>query len=139
MDLVDLTKESFRRMFDEGDLAFVDETIGVDGVDHQHPESEVGEDFRAHLKDVITKMRTAFPDLHFELEHVLADEDIVAANSMMTGTHSAPFAIGPFAAVPAAGNRIAVRHMHFFRYRDGRCVDLWHVWDTAGLMGQLRG
>jgi predicted ester cyclase len=135
MDLAELTRESFRRMFDEGDLEFVDETVGVDGVDHQ----DVGDDFRTHLKDVIVRMRTAFPDLHFELEHVLAEGDIVATNSTMTGTHEAPFTIGPFAKVPPTGKRIAVRHMHFFRYRDGHCVDLWHVWDIPGLMAQLTG
>ena len=137
MNLAERTRESFHRMFDEGDLAYVDDAVGAEGVDHQHPESEIGADFRTHLKDVITRMRAAFPDLHFELEHVLVDGDIVATNSTMTGTHEAPFTIGPFAGVPATGRRVAVRHMHFYRYRDGRCVDLWHVWDTPGLMRQL--
>jgi steroid delta-isomerase-like uncharacterized protein len=137
MDVAALTRESFRRMFDEGDLEFVDRAVGDDGVDHQHPESEIGLDFRAHLKDVIVRMRTAFPDLHFELEHVVAQGDVVATNSTMTGTHRAAFAIGPFAAIPPTGRQVAVRHMHFFRYRDGRCVDLWHVWDIPGLMQQL--
>jgi predicted ester cyclase len=27
--------------------------------------------------------------------------------------------------------------MHFFRYKDGRVVDLWHVWDMPMLMRQL--
>jgi steroid delta-isomerase-like uncharacterized protein len=134
MDLVELTQESFRRMFDEGDLDAVDELVAEDGTDYQE---EVGVEFRGHLKDVIMRMRAAFPDLHFELEHAVADGDIVATNSTMTGTHRDVFAIGPFAGVAPTNKAIAVRHMHFFRYRNGRCVDLWHVWDTPGLMRQL--
>ena len=133
-DLAELTRESFRRMFDDGDLDFVDVALAEGSVDHQE---EVGVDFREHLKDVIVKMRNGFPDLHFELEHVLVDGDIVATNSTMTGTHNGVFAIGPFARIPATGREISIRHMHFFRYRDGRCVDLWHVWEIPKLMQQL--
>ena len=134
MDLAELTRESFRRLFEEGDVAFIDEVVGRDGTDHQEP---VGVEFRPHLKDVVTKMRAAFPDLRFELEHVLEQGDVVATNSTMTGTHRGVFALGPFAGVPATGKQISVRHMHFFRYEGGQCIDLWHVWDVPSLMQQL--
>jgi hypothetical protein len=27
--------------------------------------------------------------------------------------------------------------MHFFRYRNERLIDMWHVWDVPALMRQL--
>lgn len=66
----------------------------------------------------------------------LADHD-VATRSTMTGTHRGRFMIGPLAALPPTGKQIAVPHMHFFRYKNGRVVDLWHVWDVTKLMRQL--
>ena len=42
----------------------VDELVADRGEDHQEPP---GTDFAARLRDVITKMRAAFPDLHFEV------------------------------------------------------------------------
>ena len=128
------TLEGFERMFNQGDLAYVDETIDPAGTDHQEP---LGTEFVAHLKDVITAMREAFPDLRFEVHDVLAEGDIVATRSTMTGTHRGRFMMGPLAALPPTGKQVAVPHMHFFRYKDGRVVDLWHVWDVMKLMRQL--
>jgi len=117
------------RAFNKGDLAIVDEVHAPNAVDHQEPP---GTNFAAHLKAVITVLRTAFPDLHFEIHEMLADREIVAFRSTMTGTH-----LGVFQGLPPTGKPIAVAHMHFVRMTDGKATDLWHVWDVAGLMRQL--
>jgi steroid delta-isomerase-like uncharacterized protein len=130
-----LTLEAFERMFNQGDLAYVVQAIAPGAVDHQEP---AGTDFVAHLKEVITTLRAAFPDLRFEVHEILADADIVACRSTMTGTHRAPLNLGPMAALAATGTRIEVPHMHFFRYdAEGRVTDLWHVWNTLLLARQL--
>jgi steroid delta-isomerase-like uncharacterized protein len=133
-DLKAKTIEGFERMFNQGDLSYADEAIDPGGTDHQE---SLGTEFIPHLKDVVTKLRAAFPDLRFEVHEALAEGDIVATRSTMTGTHLGRLALGPLAALPPSGKQIAVRHMHFFRYKDGRLVDLWHVWDVPALMRQL--
>ena len=55
----------------------------------------------------------------------------------MTGTHRSRFALGPLAAIEPKGAKVAAPHRHFFRCKDGRVVDMWHVWDTLKLMQQL--
>ena len=88
-----LTLRGFEEMFNKGDLSVVDELVAQRGEDHQEaPET----DFATHLKDVIKKMRAAFPDLRFEVHHMVAEGDMVAARSTMTGTHEGRFEIGPF-------------------------------------------
>ena len=133
-DLKALTLEGFERMFNRGELDHVDRTLASGAIDHQEP---LEADFAAHLKDVITIMRTAFPDLRFEVHEMIQEGDLVASRSTMTGTHRARFAIGPFAALEPSGVAVSVPHMHFFRYRGDRLVNLWHVWDTGSLMRQL--
>jgi steroid delta-isomerase-like uncharacterized protein len=129
------TIEGFERMFNSGDLGYVDEAIAPAGIDHQEPE---GTDIVAHLKEVITVLRTAFPDLHFEVHEMLAEGDVVATRSTMTGTHSAPLQIGPLVGLPINGVQVEVPHMHFFRYDDdGRLTDLWHVFNTILMARQL--
>jgi hypothetical protein len=54
------TLEGFERMFNQGDLAYVDTALAPGAVDHQELD---GTDFAAHLKNVISTLRTAFPDL----------------------------------------------------------------------------
>lgn len=133
--LTAITLRGFDRMWNSGDLDYVDEAIAPDAVDHQEPE---GTDFGAHLKEVIAVLRTAFPDLRFEIHEILTGEQTVACRSTMTGTHTAPLNIGPLAALPVTGATVQVPHMHFFRYDEkGRTTDLWHTWDTLLLARQL--
>jgi predicted ester cyclase len=130
-----VTLEGFERMFNDGDLNYLEQSVAPDAIDHQEPE---GTDFVVHLREVITTLRSAFPDLRFEVHHVLAEGDVVACRSTMTGTHQGALNIGPMAALPVTGARVEVPHMHFFRYdKHGRVTDLWHVWDTLLLARQL--
>lgn len=129
------TLEGFERMFNSGDLHSVDELIAPGAVDHQEPE---GTECAAHLKEVISTLRFAFPDLFFEVHELLCEGDVVACRSTMTGTHQGALRIGPMAGLPVTGTRVEVPHMHFFRYDDeGRVTDLWHVWNTLLLARQL--
>jgi predicted ester cyclase len=129
------TREAFERMFNQGDLDYVDGALAPGAVDHQEPE---GTEIGPHLKEVISTLRAAFPDLHFELHEVLGEGDIVACRSTMTGTHQAPLRIGPLGGLAVNGTVVNVPHMHFMRYDEqGRLTDLWHVWNTLLLARQL--
>ena len=129
------TLEGFERMFNEGDLAYADAAVADGAVDHQEP---AGTDFATHLKQVISTLREAFPDLHFEVDELIGEGDTVACRSTMTGTHQGPLRIGPMASLAVNGADIDVPHMHFFHYDDeGRLTDLWHVWNTLALARQL--
>lgn len=129
-----MAREFMERAFNQGDLTLIDEQLAADAVDHQEP---TGVNFRAHLKQVITGMRTAFPDLHFEIHDMLSDGDIVAFRSTMTGTHLGPLRLGPGPVIPPSGRPVSVAHMHFLRVVDGQSQDLWHVWDRLGMLQQV--
>src|SRR5260370_39883767 len=76
-------------------------------------------------------LRSAFPDLHFEIHDMLAEGELVAFRSTMTGTHR-----GPFQGLAPTGKSLSVAHMHFVRVVAGKTSDLWHVWSTARLPGR---
>jgi predicted ester cyclase len=129
------TLEGFERMFNGGDLDYVDTSLAPGAVDHQEP---AGTDFAAHLKDVISTLRSAFPDLRFDVHELICEGDTVACRSTMTGTHQGPLRIGPMASLAVNGTHIDVPHMHFFHYdAEGLLTDLWHVWNTLALARQL--
>ena len=135
-ELKSLTLEGFERMFNDGELDYVDLALAPDAVDHQEPE---GTDFAAHLKQLISTLRTAFPDLRrFDVEELVCEGDVPACRSTMTGTHQGPLRIGRLASLPVSGTPVDVPHMHFFHYDDeGLLTDLWHVWNTLSLARQL--
>lgn len=122
-------RRMMERAFNRGDLSVIDDLVAPGSVDHQEGP---GTDFASHLKQVVVMLRTAFPDLHFEIHHMLADENVVAFHSTMTGTQ-----LGPFRGLPPTGRAVRVRHMHFVHMQEGRGADLWHLWDTPALMQQL--
>jgi steroid delta-isomerase-like uncharacterized protein len=129
-----LTQEFMERAFNQGDLDAVDVHMGTTAVDHQEP---AGVNFTIHLKQVITALRTAFPDLHFEIHDMLAEGEIVAFRSTMTGTHLGLLQMGPGPGVSPTGRAISVAHMHFVQFADGKGMDLWHLWDSQSMMQQL--
>lgn len=122
------------RAFHQGDLSVIEETNAADGIDHQEPP---GTDILAHLKEVVTAMRAAFPDLHFEIHDMLAEGDIVAFRSTMTGTHLGTLDVITPRPLPATGRRVSVPHMHFIRMVNGKTTDLWHLWNMPMMLMQL--
>ena len=128
-----ITRAVMERAFNQGDLSIFDEVSAPDGVDHQEP---LGTPFIPHLKEVVGALRTAFPDLHFEIHDMLGEGDIVAFRSTMTGTHMGLFTLGP-RPLPATGRKISVPHMHFVRIINGKTTDLWHLWNIPMMMQQL--
>lgn len=67
-DLVAITREGFDRIFHQGDLDHVDRSLDPAAVDHQE---QLGTGFPPHLKQVATMLRTAFPDLRFEIQEMI--------------------------------------------------------------------
>jgi predicted ester cyclase len=128
-----ISREVLERAFNQGDLSIIDEYTATAAVDHQEAP---GVDFCHHLKEVVVAMRTAFPDLHFEIHHMVAEQDIVAFHSTMTGTHSGLFTMGP-QPLPPTGRKVSVPHMHFVRIKDGKTTDLWHLWNVPMMMQQM--
>ncbi len=68
---------------------------------------------------------------------MVAEGEIVAFHSTMTGTHSGVLRLPNTPQIAPTGKHISVVHMHFVRIVDGLNYDLWHVWDTPTLLRQL--
>lgn len=129
-----VVRDFMERAFNHGDLSAIDDYVAPNGIDHQEPP---GTDFRAHLREVVDGMRTAFPDLHFEIHEMLAEGDIVSFRSTMTGTQSGPFRTPTGQMMPPTGRKVSVPHMHFLRIIDGKSHDLWHIWNIPAMLRQL--
>lgn len=139
----DLHKQAVRRVFTEsfnqGDLSAIDAVAGSRTTDHQHPDET---DFTAHLKSVVIALRTAFPDLHFEIVQMIGEDDWVALYSVMTGTHTGSLGAplvpsgGP-PVIPPTNRSIRVPHMHMIRFDPSGSGDLYHLMDTFAMLGQL--
>jgi predicted ester cyclase len=127
-------KAQFRRAYEEvlnrGELSGVDELIAPEFLNHEAPP---GRDRGPEsMRGLANMLRTAFPDLHFEIEELVAEGDIVAGRLTMSGTHD-----GPLMGMPPTGRAVRQDHMHFVRYREGKAVEHWGVRDELGMMQQM--
>ena len=114
-----------------GDLAALDEIISPDVVDHDPAPGQAPGP--AGYKDFFTTMRASFPDMHVEVEHLVASGDDVAFAYTLTGTHTGE----PFQGIAPSGNGIEVRGMQISRFADGKMVERWGATDEATMHKQL--
>ncbi len=87
-------------------------------------------------------LRSAFDDLAFAVDHVVADGDLVAAYVRMSGRHTGTMVTyRPDASIERAfaptGKRFSAAQAHFVRARQGLVVEHWAVWDDLGQAIQL--
>ena len=127
-------KAMFRRTYEEllnrGDLSVADELVAPDFINHEAPPGwDRGPE---SMRGLANMLRTAFPDLNFEIEDLVAEGETVAGRLTMSGTHE-----GPLMGMPPTGRSVRQDHMHFVRFRDGKAVEHWGVRDELGMMQQL--
>ncbi|WP_344902727.1 nuclear transport factor 2 family protein [Actinomadura meridiana] len=91
-------------MWNTGDVSIASEILHPDWVDHAHPEV-AGPD---GVREAVEQLRAARPDLRFEIESILGEEDLVVA----VGT------VGQTAQDPST------RLVWLVRMKDGQMADL---------------
>lgn len=119
----------FELAFRAADQTTIDELADPGLVDHNAAD---GDPSLASFKKKVTWFRTVFPDLAEDLQDVVASGDTVATRWVLTGSQQQDFM-----GIPAAGQRIRVEGMNFYRLKDGRVTDLWTQFDGPALMQQL--
>ncbi|HEX6557595.1 MAG TPA: ester cyclase [Ktedonobacteraceae bacterium] len=124
-------QRTFEEVFNQGNLAIVDDLVAPDFLNHEVP-PDMNNRGPESTRQVVMMLRTAFPDLHFTIEEVVAEGDTVAGRVSMSGTH-----LGPFQGIPPTGRSFQQAHMHFVHFRDGKAVEHRAVRDDLGMMRQL--
>jgi steroid delta-isomerase-like uncharacterized protein len=126
-----LARRVIEQMFNEGNLDVADELLALDYVDHDPtlPEDVHGPE---GFKEYVGMYRSAFPDLHVQIEDQIAEGDRVATRWTGTGTHD-----GELAGIAPTGKRVTVPGMEIVRIANGKLVEGWEGYDSGTLMRQL--
>jgi steroid delta-isomerase-like uncharacterized protein len=127
-----LIERFYNEVIADGNTDLIDELTTENITDHEEglpgqPEGREGVHF------FVDALRAAFPDLRPKsVDPMLADGDLEAARTILTGTHQ-----GELMGVPATGKTVEIEGMDIIRVEDGRVAEHWGVTDTMGLMQQL--
>jgi predicted ester cyclase len=128
-------KEVYRRMVEEvvnqGNFDVVDEIFDPAYHDHSAPPGVPGG--LAGVKAIFGMFRTAFPDVKFTIQSLVAEGDVVASLVEGTGTQT-----GPFMGIPPSNLPAKWRSVGFFRVTDkGQIVEHTGIPDMLGLLIQI--
>lgn len=76
--------------------------------------------------------RKAAPDLHFKINEIIAERDLVFVYVTISGTNTHE-GMG----FPATGKDFTIPAMTLFRFKVGKIVEEWSVWSKLSIMQQL--
>jgi len=126
-------KEIIHRYFEEwgnrGDTKAADELIAPNVTLRNPPAVLHSLD---EYKKGMAAFHSAFPDLHFAVEEVVAERDEVLVRWSLRGTN-----LADYQGRPATGKTVSVTGMSLFRLADGKIQEITVNMDRLGLMEQL--
>jgi predicted ester cyclase len=118
------------KVVNTGNLDAADHYFAQDFVDHTTPAGLPNG--LAGFKAYITRLRSAFPDLHFTVEDVVAEGETVVVRATARGTMT-----GDFLEMKATGKTATWTEIHIGRLADGKVVEHWATIDQLGMLQQL--
>ena len=130
---IEENKALYRRAieeFNKRNLAALDEIFAANFVGHA---ASMG-DIRGPegLRQFLTTLFTALPDLHYTVEDVIAEGDKVVGHYRTTRTHK-----GEWRGVAATGKQVKSTGIAIYRIVGGKTVETWWEADMLGMMQQL--
>jgi steroid delta-isomerase-like uncharacterized protein len=126
-------KAVVRRWFDEvwnhGNADAIDHLMAPNAVVHGLGEDTPGSE---GFKRFHAAYREAFPDVHIEIEDLVAEGDKVAFRWTATATHR-----GASLGFAATNRNVRFEGMGIIRAQDGKIVEGWNTFDQLGMLQQL--
>lgn len=113
----------FQEAFNEGKLEVIDETYSPEYEFDAPPlagSKASASSGREAFKQRVLAFGNAFGDIHYTIQDVIAEGDLVATRFVFGGTHR-----GEFAGFPPTGKRAAITGVHFARLVDGKIKKTW--------------
>ena len=123
-------KRIYAEFINQGNEAVFDELVDENIIENE--ELPGFEPNFEGIKQFFRMFRSAFPDLHCQVDELIAADDKIVAQVTITGTHQ-----GTFMNMPPTGNKISYKAIDIFRLINGKVVEHWGIGDNAKMMQQL--
>lgn len=127
----EIVREFFLERWNEGEVPT--DSVSPEYTVHRQTETTWSfEEFQA----AIDGLREAFPDMHMEIEDVIASNEKVVVRHTWTGTQDAEF-VHEGLTIPRTGNHAEMAGIAIFRVVDEQIAEAWYVEDTMALLDDL--
>ena len=88
----------------------------------------------ADQKKRLSDLFDAFPDFHYTVSDIIAEEDKVVVRAVFQGTQK-----NPFMKTESSGNGVNVSEIIFYRLKNGKIVERWTQLDLYNLFKEMKG
>jgi predicted ester cyclase len=122
-----IVRELYEEGFNHGNLELLDRLCASDFL------ATPGDKGLAAFAAGVTAIRTAFPDVRFEIEDLFGEGERVAVRWRFEATH-----LGPFQGHQPSGRRVTQTANVIYQFREGRIWRAWLQVDRLGLLQQIR-
>jgi predicted ester cyclase len=112
-----LVKSFVEEVFNKHDLSSIEKYLTEQG----------SEGFKQFLSEFFT----AFPDIHANIEHLVAENDLVVVFLNFTGTHK-----GEYQGRSSTNKQVTTRSADLYRIENEKIVEHWDVVDQLDLLQQ---
>ena len=125
-----LLRRFVEELVNQGNMAVAPELVAPDFLElDPFPGQAPG---RAGLIESMERLRTAFPDLTWRIEEMVAEGETVASLNSWSGTHR-----GEFLGMAPTGRRVSISCMIFDTYEDGKLKKSRLMMNVLSLLQQL--
>jgi predicted ester cyclase len=125
-----LVRNAIEEIYNDGNLNLADEIAATNFVPHDATlNTGTGP---TGLKNHANTLRTAFPDLHLNIEEMHADGDAITTRLTIRGTHK-----GTLLNIPPTGRSINTTGTLISHVKNGKMIDSFMNWDALGVMQQI--
>ena len=125
----------FDELWNQRRIETADEIIAPDCITHQLQsganEAGVLRNPEA-VKHHVSGWLVGFPDLRFDIEQMLAEDDHVVSRCVMHATHS-----GGWFGISPTGKRVSIRMIVTHRIQEGKIAEDWVLVESLGFFQQL--
>lgn len=129
MTPTDIVISFFERVYNQKDFDYVMDIYADDYYEH----SETGARSKQDCRKIIMGAFVAFPDLHVEVNELVAQDEIVATRLTFTVTHK-----NEIFGVPTTNKTIAFEAMEFFKVSEGLITESWGSWPIYDIVQKLQ-
>lgn len=123
-----VARNFFEQVLDQGHLEKYAESHAPDFVAHGRTHDATLEEDRAAAREE----RKAAPDMRMKINAIIAERDLVLVYWTASGTNTHE-GMG----FPATGKSFTEPGMTLFRFKAGKMIEEWGVWDMGSIMQQL--
>ncbi len=126
-------KAIVRRIIDDFNHGYLDSVVELSAPDFIYHGAPPGvPPTREGWKQLLAMFRAGFPDIQFDIKHLIAEGDLAMVRFTGHGTHQ-----GEIMGIPATGREVAFSGVVTLRFANGKMVERWEEFDMMGMMMQL--